>query len=73
MKMARIRCYISKNNVQISGQQKLIIKKLKPCIYKGFSTKNGVPDRNRTCGVSLRRRTLYPAEVREHIKFTLQE
>ncbi len=24
---------------------------------------NGVPDRNRTCDVSLRRRTLYPTEV----------
>ncbi len=26
----------------------------------------GVPDRNRTCDVPLRRRTLYPAEVRRH-------
>ena len=29
-----------------------------------------VPDRNRTCGVSLRRRTLYPTEVLRHIIFS---
>ena len=28
----------------------------------------GVPDRNRTYGVSLRRRTLYPTEVLGHMK-----
>lgn len=27
----------------------------------------GVPDRNRTCDVSLRRRTLYPTEVLRRI------
>ena len=30
---------------------------------------NGVPGQVRTAGVPLRRRTLYPAEVRRHIKF----
>ncbi len=28
-----------------------------------------VPDTNRTCGLSLRRRTLYPTELREHYSF----
>lgn len=30
---------------------------------------SGVPDRNRTCDVSLRRRTLYPTEVLRRIHF----
>ena len=39
-----------------------LIKSLSPA----FSGVCGVPDRSRTCDVSLRRRTLYPAEVLGH-------
>ena len=35
----------------------------------GEYSKNGVPGWIRTSGLSLRRRTLYPAELREQAKF----
>ena len=31
--------------------------------------KNGTPERIRTAGLPLRRRTLYPAELRTHMEF----
>lgn len=38
-------------------------KSRKPYKQRLSALSSGVPDRNRTCDVSLRRRTLYPTEV----------
>lgn len=34
---------------------------------------NGVPDRNRTCGLKLRRFTLYPTELRARKAYTMRQ
>ena len=39
----------------------------KPAAFRGFRYENGVPDWIRTNGLSLRRRPLYPAELRGHV------
>jgi hypothetical protein len=42
------------------------MKKAETLLIKVFGIPDGVPGAIRTRGLSLRRRTLYPAELREH-------
>ncbi len=41
--------------------------------YKVWDRENGGPDRIRTCGLPLRRRSLYPAELRGHANLVFHD
>lgn len=45
------------------------VKRRKPSKIKAFDVPDGTPGAIRTRDLPLRRRTLYPAELRAHIKF----